>query len=221
LILISLGAHIGVHGLNNLADYLVASSLIVVVVLSLVLYHHHQSSKTQRRDVENPHIITVLSPVIKEFDTIKEILLMLLEREDHAGSAYFLSMAKAHTLRGQTKDAIATLKVLAEKEPNNPRVYSNLSYAYETEGDIQNAINLIERAIELLPGENHPKFPRYHFHKARYLAKLAETKSDNELWAQASTALKVACAKAPEYLAKATTSPEYRKLLEYVCGEKI
>jgi len=77
------------------------------------------------------------------------------------------------TLRrlGQYDLSILSLEAAIRDEPNYPRLYSNLAYAYEKNGDLSQAIAKLQTAIQIRRDDGGIEWPRYHFHIARYFLK--------------------------------------------------
>lgn len=160
-----------------------------------------------------------LEPITRDFETLKD---MVIDTVPNNGLAHLLTTAKKQAMKEAHDEAITTLNLLAGQEPNNPRVYSNLSYSYQKKGDIDSAINYITKAINLCNNHMSDRIPRYLYHRARYYVEKFRTTGNNNEIQLAANDLKIASERDPIYYGNAViASPDFKEVLAYISKERV
>ncbi len=170
-----------------------------------------------RRDIDE--LRKTVAPVSRDFETMRELIIELNGGRDD--DSHLLLMAKKQALAADYDKAIATLNILATRAPNDPRVYSNLSYSYEAKGEMDLAIQFVSKAIELCSKTGSDKLARYLYHRARYFSKRAYAAKSESDWQSAVADFKRSIALDNTFYAKATVTGNYDHIIAIISKEKI
>ena len=247
-LLMFLSGYIYSRDLDTIIDYVVIGFIFLFILLSLISPRINKTMLrvSKNRDI-NSRILTIKSdvmairiqlekiaeekhtnnskiesiersiqPLLKDFDSIREIVkvVQLKTMDDND----LLSSGKLKHLNEDFKGASLMFKALIEKEPDNPRGYSNISYCFEKLGKIDEAIKSIEKAIEISPNNDTNEQSKYRYHLSRYLVKISQDNSCEESLKRAVVEFKKITH--PMYIEKAFCLPEYEPILEYIYSDK-
>ena len=211
------------QSLDGTAIYVIIAAIFIIIIVTLgMVFRLSRTRQNETLDIERvsrriENIELSLGPIIKDFDTIRD-LVMEYAISSQNDPQQLLMTAKRQLMNQQADKSILTLNILSGIEENNPRVYSNLSYAYERKDEILKALSHIDKAIDLATKTNGD-IARYKFHRARYLTVLAQNGDDQLLWKRAMTDFREACSHTPSYLAKASLSTQFAPLLNRFAAE--
>lgn len=108
----------------------------------------------------NPEIFLSTSRMlasVKDYAEAKRFIGLALQAKENYSEAIFL-LSQIQVAENSIKDAITTLNVLSQLNPNDPTIYFQLGLLYYNQNENTNTVNTLSKAVELNPQYSNARY---------------------------------------------------------------